>query len=52
MVSLKILAGGVDIFVATYLFNFETATLTLQSKSPTGNNPNWITLNPTNRNLL
>ncbi|KAF8154719.1 Lactonase, 7-bladed beta-propeller-domain-containing protein [Crassisporium funariophilum] len=52
MVSFTILAGGYDIFVATYLFNAATSSLTLQSKSPTGTNPSWISLNPTNRSLL
>jgi len=52
MVSFKILAGGYDVFVATYLFNSATSSLTLQSKSPTGSDPSWITLNPANRSLL
>ncbi|KAF9481731.1 putative isomerase YbhE [Pholiota conissans] len=52
MVSFKILAGGYDVFVATYLFNSANSSLTLLSKSPTGSNPSWITLNPTNRSLL
>ncbi|KAF9561684.1 putative isomerase YbhE, partial [Agrocybe pediades] len=52
MVSFKILAGGYDVFVATYIFNSATSSLTLQSKSPTGSNPSWITLHPTNRSLL
>ncbi|KIM43557.1 hypothetical protein M413DRAFT_383669 [Hebeloma cylindrosporum] len=52
MVAFKILAGSYDFFVATYLFNSDTSALTLQSKSPTGQAPSWITLNPTNRSLL
>ncbi|KAH9475871.1 hypothetical protein JR316_0011431 [Psilocybe cubensis] len=52
MVAFKFLAGGYDVFVATYLFNSATNTLSVQSKSPTGSNPSWITLNPTNRSLL
>jgi len=52
MVSFTILAGGYDVFVATYLFNAATSSLTLQSKSPTGSNPSWISLHPTNRSLL
>ncbi|KDR70232.1 hypothetical protein GALMADRAFT_127891 [Galerina marginata CBS 339.88] len=52
MVAFKILAGGYDVFVATYLFNSATSSLTLQSKSPTGSNPSWITQNPANRSLL
>ncbi|KAG5645656.1 hypothetical protein DXG03_005493 [Asterophora parasitica] len=39
MVSFKILAGGYDVFVATYLFNSNTSTLSLVSKSPTGPSP-------------
>ncbi|KAF8960657.1 Lactonase, 7-bladed beta-propeller-domain-containing protein [Flammula alnicola] len=52
MVAFKILAGGYDVFVATYLFNSDTSSLTLLGKSPTGSNPSWITLNPQNRSLL
>ncbi|KAF8811111.1 putative isomerase YbhE [Phlegmacium glaucopus] len=52
MVCFTILAGGYDVFVATYLFNSLTSSLTLQSKSPTGANPSWITLDPYNRDLL
>ncbi|KAF8178919.1 Lactonase, 7-bladed beta-propeller-domain-containing protein [Pholiota molesta] len=52
MVSFKILAGGYDVFVATYLFNSANSSLSLLSKSPTGSNPSWITINPSNRSLL
>ncbi|KDR73084.1 hypothetical protein GALMADRAFT_270456 [Galerina marginata CBS 339.88] len=52
MVSFKILAGGFDVFVATYVFNTATSSLTLQSTSPTGPSPSWITRNPFNRSLL
>ncbi|KDR71810.1 hypothetical protein GALMADRAFT_253558 [Galerina marginata CBS 339.88] len=52
MVSFKLLAGGYDVFVATYLFNAATSSLTLLNKSPTGRNPSWIALHPTNRSLL
>ncbi|KAF9044470.1 putative isomerase YbhE [Panaeolus papilionaceus] len=52
MVQFKILAGGYDVFIATYLFNSLTSSLTLLSKSPCGNNPSWISVNPTNRTLL
>ncbi|KAF9044469.1 Lactonase, 7-bladed beta-propeller-domain-containing protein [Panaeolus papilionaceus] len=52
MVQFKILAGGYDFFIATYLFNSLTSSLTLVSKSQSGQNPSWISLNPTNRSLL
>ncbi|KAF5309860.1 hypothetical protein D9619_010500 [Psilocybe cf. subviscida] len=52
MVNFTILAGGYDVFVATYLFNSAASTLSLLSKSPTGANPSWITQHPTNRSLI
>ncbi|PPQ71512.1 hypothetical protein CVT26_010383 [Gymnopilus dilepis] len=52
MVSFKILAGGYDVFIATYIFNAATSSLTLQSTSPTGLNPSWISIDPTNSSLL
>jgi 6-phosphogluconolactonase (cycloisomerase 2 family) len=52
MVNFTILAGGYDVFVATYLFNSAASTLSLMSKSPTGTNPSWITQHPTNRSLI
>lgn len=52
MVSFKILAGGYDVFVATYLFNSDNSSLTLLGKSPTGANPSWITRSPSNSSLL
>ncbi|KAF8908106.1 Lactonase, 7-bladed beta-propeller-domain-containing protein [Gymnopilus junonius] len=52
MVSFKILAGGYDAFIATYLFNSATSSLILQSKSPTGSSPSWISLSLTNRSIL
>ncbi|KAF8066694.1 Lactonase, 7-bladed beta-propeller-domain-containing protein [Lyophyllum atratum] len=52
MVAFTILAGGYDVFVATYLFNSATSSLTLVSKSPTGPSPSWLSLHPTNRSVL
>ncbi|PPQ73722.1 hypothetical protein CVT24_006979 [Panaeolus cyanescens] len=52
MVQFKFLAGGYDFFIATYVFNSATSSLTLTSKSPSGQNPSWISLNPTNHSLL
>ncbi|PPQ74306.1 hypothetical protein CVT26_004151, partial [Gymnopilus dilepis] len=52
MVSFKILAGGYDAFIATYIFNAATSSLTLQSKSPTGPSPSWISQHPENCSIL
>ncbi|TCD69333.1 hypothetical protein EIP91_008089 [Steccherinum ochraceum] len=52
MVNFTILAGGYTSFVASYLFNSDTSSLTLLNRSPTGANPSWITLHPTNKSIL
>ncbi|KAG5722949.1 hypothetical protein E4T56_gene5102 [Termitomyces sp. T112] len=52
MVGFTILAGGYDVFVATYLFNSSCSSLSLVSTSPTGPFPSWITLHPTNKSIL
>ncbi|KAJ7579351.1 Lactonase, 7-bladed beta-propeller-domain-containing protein [Mycena floridula] len=52
MVSFTILAGGYDLFIATYLFNANTSSLALLAKYPSGSNPSWITGHPTNKSIL
>ncbi|CDO70096.1 hypothetical protein BN946_scf184806.g23 [Trametes cinnabarina] len=52
MVNFTILAGGYTTFVASYLFNSDTNALTLLNQSPTGANPSWISLHPTNKSIL
>ncbi|KAI0371947.1 putative isomerase YbhE [Pilatotrama ljubarskyi] len=52
MVNFTILAGGYSTFIATYLFNSDAGTLSLLSQSPTGQNPSWIDLHPTNKSIL
>lgn len=52
MVNFTILAGGYSTFIATYLFNSDANTLSLLSQSPTGPNPSWIDLHPTNKSIL
>ncbi|OCH93156.1 putative isomerase YbhE [Obba rivulosa] len=52
MVNFTILAGGYTSFVASYLFNSETNALSLLNTSPTGDNPSWIALHPTNKSIL
>ena len=52
MVNFTILAGGYTSFVASYLFNSDTNALTLLNQSPTGANPSWITLHPTDKSIL
>ncbi|KAJ3568490.1 hypothetical protein NP233_g5669 [Leucocoprinus birnbaumii] len=53
MVSFKILAGAyTEAFIATYLFNPNTGSLTVASRSPTGGNCSWISQHPTNKSVL
>ncbi|KAI0777681.1 putative isomerase YbhE [Trametes elegans] len=52
MVNFTILAGGYTSFVASYLFNSDTSSLSLLNQSPTGANPSWIALHPTNKSIL
>lgn len=52
MVAFTILAGGYDIFVASYLFNSATSSLSLVAKSATGPQPSWLSLHPTNRSIV
>ncbi|KAH9920005.1 putative isomerase YbhE [Epithele typhae] len=52
MVNFAILAGGYTSFVVSYLFNSHTNTLSILNQSPTGANPSWIALHPTNKSVL
>ncbi|CAL1710954.1 unnamed protein product [Somion occarium] len=52
MVNFTILAGGYTSFIAAYLFNSDTSSLTYLNQSPTGANPSWITSHPTNKSIL
>ena len=52
MVNFTILAGGYTSFVVSYLFNSDTSSLTVLNQSPTGANPSWISLHPTNKSIL
>ncbi|KAI0777680.1 putative isomerase YbhE [Trametes elegans] len=52
MVNFTILAGGYSSFIATYLFNSDANTLSLLSQNPSGQNPSWIDLHPTNKSIL
>ncbi|KAI0646305.1 putative isomerase YbhE [Trametes meyenii] len=52
MVNFTILAGGYSTFIATYLFNSDASTLSLVGQNPTGQNPSWIDLHPTNKSIL
>jgi len=52
MVSFTILAGGFSTFVATYVFNADTSSLTLTKQSTTGENPSWIASHPQNASIL
>jgi 6-phosphogluconolactonase (cycloisomerase 2 family) len=52
MVNFTILAGGTGAFIATYLFNSDAGSLALTKQNPTGTNPSWIGLHPTNTSIL
>ncbi|KXN82927.1 hypothetical protein AN958_02010 [Leucoagaricus sp. SymC.cos] len=52
MVSFKILAGGFEAFITTYLFDSGTASLTVVSHTPTGGNASWISQNLMNASIL
>ncbi|PPQ87836.1 hypothetical protein CVT24_005422, partial [Panaeolus cyanescens] len=52
MVNLTILAGGFSTFIATYIFNSDTSTLTLSKQTETGPSPSWIAAHPTNASVL
>ena len=52
MVNFTILAGGYATFIATYLFDSDAGSLSLASQSPSGTNPSWIALHPTNQSVL
>ncbi|KAG1823198.1 Lactonase, 7-bladed beta-propeller-domain-containing protein [Suillus variegatus] len=52
MVNFTILAGGYTSFIASYMFNSETNTLTYLNQYITGGNPTWITSHPTNKSVL
>lgn len=52
MVNFTILAGGFAPFVVSYLFDSDANSLTVLNQSPTGDNASWISLHPTNKNIL
>ncbi|KAI0746768.1 putative isomerase YbhE [Daedaleopsis nitida] len=52
MVNFTILAGGFSSFIASYVFDSDANTLTLLGQNPTGQNPSWIALHPTNKSIL
>ncbi|XP_006457591.1 hypothetical protein AGABI2DRAFT_196220 [Agaricus bisporus var. bisporus H97] len=50
--AFRILAGGYDNFVATYLFDPQSSSLSVASRSTTGINPSWLTGHPTNASIF
>ncbi|EIW75591.1 putative isomerase YbhE [Coniophora puteana RWD-64-598 SS2] len=52
MVNITILAGGYTSFIASYVFNTDTETLTYLNQYQTGDNPSWIIGHPTNASIL
>ncbi|TFK36304.1 Lactonase, 7-bladed beta-propeller-domain-containing protein [Crucibulum laeve] len=52
MVNFTILSGGFSAFIATYVFDSDTSTLTLLKQNPTGQNPSWIASHQQNTSIL
>ena len=52
MVNFTILAGGYDVFIASYLFNSDASALSVLGQYPSGTNPSWITPHPTNQSIF
>jgi hypothetical protein len=52
MVNFTILAGGFSSFIASYVFDSDASTLTLVTKTQTGENPSWIASHPQNTSVL
>ncbi|PPQ69707.1 hypothetical protein CVT25_012970 [Psilocybe cyanescens] len=52
MVNFTILAGGFSTFIATYVFNPDSSTLSLTNQTTTGQNPSWIASHPENSSIL
>ncbi|THU98631.1 hypothetical protein K435DRAFT_660635 [Dendrothele bispora CBS 962.96] len=52
MVNFTILAGGYDVFIASYLFNSDAGTLNVTGRFPSGANPSWITPGIGNRSIF
>ncbi|KAJ7088704.1 Lactonase, 7-bladed beta-propeller-domain-containing protein [Mycena epipterygia] len=52
MVNFTILAGGFASFIATYVFDSDTGTLSLTQQTETGTNPSWIASHPQNLSIL
>ncbi|KAI0794979.1 putative isomerase YbhE [Abortiporus biennis] len=52
MVNFTIIAGGYTSFIATYLFNSDTSSLSVLGQYQSGANPSWIALHPTNKSIL
>ncbi|PPQ97924.1 hypothetical protein CVT26_002986 [Gymnopilus dilepis] len=52
MVNFTILAGGFSSFIATYIFDTNSSTLSLTQQSTTGDNPSWIASHPQNSSIL
>ncbi|KAJ7582540.1 Lactonase, 7-bladed beta-propeller-domain-containing protein [Mycena floridula] len=52
MVNFTILAGGFSSFIATYVFNSDSATLSLVKQNAGASNPSWIASHPQNLSML
>ncbi|KAH6913245.1 Lactonase, 7-bladed beta-propeller-domain-containing protein [Coprinopsis sp. MPI-PUGE-AT-0042] len=52
MVNFTILAGGFTSFIATYVLDTDTGSLTLTKQNPSGDSASWIALHPTDPTTL
>lgn len=52
MVNFTILAGGFTSFIATYVFDSDTGSLTLTKQNPSGESASWIAKHPTDPTTL
>lgn len=52
MVNFTILAGGFTSFIATYVFDSDTGSLTLTKQNPSGASASWIARHPTDPTTL
>lgn len=52
MVNFTILAGGFTSFIATYVLDTDTGSLTLTKQNPSGDSASWIARHPTDPTTL
>ena len=52
MVNFTILAGGTSAYIASYLFNADSNTLTFVNNATSVDNPLWLMSHSTNKSIL